>query len=80
MQVHWVDIEEDAAGGEAGRRRIVLPRGELLETGAQFEAVIMQRDIEPRRGATPYAASGNRPIVILCLLVVAGFWLRTRAS
>ena len=54
--------------------------GELLETGKQFEPVIMQRDVEPRRGSTPYAASGNRPIVILCLLIVAGFWLRTRAS
>ena len=54
--------------------------GEVFETGAQFEPVIMQRDIEPRRGTTPYVAGGNRPIVIICLLVVAGFWLRTRAS
>ena len=54
--------------------------GELLESGAQFEPVIMSRDLEPRRGATPYVATGNRPILIICLLVVAGFWLRTRAS
>ena len=54
--------------------------GELFESGAQFEPVIMTRDVVPRRGATPYAASGNRPIIIIFLLIVAGFWLRTRAS
>ena len=54
--------------------------GELLESGAQFEPVTMTRDLEPRRGATPYVVGGNRPIVIICLLVVVGFWLRSRAS
>ena len=54
--------------------------GELLESGAQFDAVIMTRDLEPRRGSTPYVTGGNRSIVILCLVIVAGFWLRTRAS
>ena len=55
-------------------------RGELLETGPQFEAVVMTRDLEPRRGSTPFVSGGNRPIVGLCLMLVAGFWLRSRAS
>ena len=54
--------------------------GELLEAGAQFEPVIMTRDLEPRSGSTPYVSGGNRPVVVMCLLVIAGFWLRTRSS
>ena len=54
--------------------------GELLETGAQFEPVTMTRDVQPRVGSTPYATLGNRPIVGLCFLVLAGFWYRNRAS
>ena len=53
--------------------------GQLLETGAQFEAVTMTRDVQPRAGSTPYASLGNKPVIGLCLLVLAGFWLRNRA-
>ena len=55
-------------------------RGELLATGPQFQPVKMTMPIEPRQGTTPYVRSGNRPIIILCMLILAAFWLRSRAS
>jgi len=54
--------------------------GGLLQSGAQFEAVTLTVDVEPRSGMTPYARSGNWPVIGLCALVIAGFWLRSRAS
>ncbi len=50
--------------------------GRILDAGAQFEPAAMTMDVMPRRGATPYVNMGNMPVVALCLLVLAGFWLR----
>jgi len=63
-----------------GISAFIGPDGKVLETGPQFKPTTMTRSVEPRRGSTPYAASGNRPIVILCLLAIAAVWLRTRPS
>jgi len=54
--------------------------GEILESGPQFEPVTMTMDVEPRKGSTPYASTGNKPVIGLCLLIIAGFWLRIRAN
>ena len=54
--------------------------GELLQTGAQFEPVLMTMDVQPRRGATPYAAVGNWPIIGLCVAILGIFLIRNRAS
>ncbi len=54
--------------------------GKVLDSGAQFEPVTMTMDVQPRQGSTPYARTGNLPIVGFCLLVMVGFWLRSRAS
>ena len=54
--------------------------GRVLQSGPQFEAAQMTADMEPRSGLTPYARYGNWPVVSLCLLVLAGFWLRPRLS
>jgi apolipoprotein N-acyltransferase len=54
--------------------------GELLETGAQFEPVTMTMDVQPRKGSTPYASTGNKPVIGLCLLILVGFWARSRAN
>jgi apolipoprotein N-acyltransferase len=51
--------------------------GKILDSGAQFEAVTMTMEVQPRQGSTPYARTGNLPILGLCLLIVAGFWLRS---
>jgi apolipoprotein N-acyltransferase len=55
-------------------------RGAVLATGAQFEPVQMSSNVQPRAGATPYVRFGNWPVVSLSLLVLAGFWLRSRPS
>ena len=55
-------------------------RGKVLRSGAQFEPVTMTMKVEPRTGTTPYTSSGNRPVIGLCFLIIAGFWLRSRAA
>jgi len=55
-------------------------RGELLQTGKQFEAELMTADVEPRKGMTAYAATGNWTIIGLCLGLIFIFWVRSRAS
>ena len=54
--------------------------GKVLDSGAQFEAVTMTQDVAPRQGSTPYSRTGNLPILGLCLLMLAGFWMRGRAG
>lgn len=54
--------------------------GALLDTGKQFEAELLTADVEPRRGTTPYASTGNAPVIVLCLIIVAGFWTRHRVG
>jgi apolipoprotein N-acyltransferase len=54
--------------------------GRILQSGAQFQPVVLTRNIIPRQGATPYVSTGNTPLIVLCALVLAGFWLRSRAS
>lgn len=53
-------------------------RGALLASGAQFEPAVMTRQVQPRRGATPYVQMGNVPIVALAVLLLTGAWLRRR--
>lgn len=54
--------------------------GKVVDAGPQFEPVVMTRRVQPRQGSTPYVRTGNTPLVVLCVLIVAGFWLRMRAS
>ena len=53
-------------------------RGRLVETGAQFQPVVMTREVQPRTGATPYVRTGNLPILGLCVLLLLGAWARIR--
>ena len=55
-------------------------RGEILKSGPQFQPASLTMNVEPRKGSTPYVSAGNRPIIGLCLLIIAVFWLRSRAS
>ena len=54
--------------------------GKVLDSGAQFEAVTMTMDVAPRQGSTPYARTGNLPILGLCLLILVVFRVRGRAG
>jgi apolipoprotein N-acyltransferase len=53
--------------------------GGLLEVGKQHAAELMTRDIMAWRGATPYVAFGNLPVIWLSLVILAAFWIRNRA-
>ena len=54
--------------------------GKIIESGPQFELVVRTQQVQPRAGATPYVSIGNVPLIALCALILAGFWLRTRPS
>ena len=54
--------------------------GKVLDSGPQFEPVTLTMAVQPRAGSTPYARAGNLPVVGLCLLIIALFWVRSRAS
>jgi apolipoprotein N-acyltransferase len=63
-----------------GISAFIAADGELLQTGKQFASELMTANVRPHRGMTPYAASGNWPIVGLCLVILGMFWIRDRAS
>ncbi len=50
--------------------------GRIVRRGAQFRAVELSAGVQARRGSTPYSRAGNRPVIGLCLLILAFFWLR----
>lgn len=54
--------------------------GRVLERGPQFGPALLTRGVTPRTGTTPYARAGDLPVVVLSLLVLGAFWLRTRPS
>jgi apolipoprotein N-acyltransferase len=56
------------------------PKGKVHESGPQFTAVTMTREVQPMQGATPYVLAGNWPILIICWAVLGVFWVRSRAA
>ena len=54
--------------------------GAVTVSGPQFEPVVKTAVLQPRHGSTPYVAGGNTPILLICLVIAAVFWLRSRAS
>jgi len=62
-----------------GVSAFIGPDGAILESGPQFEYLAMTRKVMPLDGTTPYARYGNWPIVLICLLLIAGLLIgRTR--
>ncbi len=76
LEVHREAIRATNTGISA----FIGAHGELFATGPQFEPAIMERDVQPKAGSTPYSRFGNLPVVLLSLVVLGGFWLRARAS
>lgn len=52
---------------------VVSPSGTVLESSPQFEIDVIEADMTPMSGATPYVTLGNRPVVggALALLLAA---------
>ena len=59
-----------------GVTAIVDPRGEVVGRLPQFTEGVLSGEVHGYAGATPYAISGNIPIVLLCLAGIA--WLALR--
>ena len=63
-----------------GISAFIGPRGKVHESGPQFTAVTMTREVQPMQGATPYVAAGNWPILLISWVVLGVFWIRSRAA
>lgn len=62
-----------------GISAFIGPTGEVGETAPQFRFATLARTVEPRRGLTPYARTGNAPLLlVLASLAVAGRRVRRR--
>lgn len=59
-------------GTTNGISAIVDHRGKVVTRSPQFERFVLQGEVQPRQGATPYVRFGNWPIIIL-LLLAAGW-------
>ncbi len=67
-----------------GISAIVGPQGELVASSPLLEEAVVQGEIQPMSGSTPYARFGNLPILtLMSLLLVIGFpsaYLKSRGS
>jgi apolipoprotein N-acyltransferase len=61
-----------------GVSAFIGPDGELLQRAPQFEYATLTMDVVPMRGMTPYARTGNWPIVTLALGLVGWFAWQSR--
>jgi len=61
---------------------IIGPRGEVLGTAAQFVPEVLRGTVRPFTGLTPYARTGNWPVLMLAALLAAGarFLARRRSA
>jgi apolipoprotein N-acyltransferase len=61
-----------------GPSAIIDHRGDVVAQSPQFQAQVLNGEVQPRQGVTPYVQLGNWPVVLLCLGIVAAGWLRRR--
>jgi len=63
-----------------GVSAIIDERGAVLATSPQFEVAVLDGEIQPRSGATPYVRTGNALVLLLMTLVLAVCIWRTRRA
>jgi apolipoprotein N-acyltransferase len=51
-----------------GVSALIGPLGEILVQAPEYEATVMRTQVQPRMGLTPYARTGNWPVVSLALV------------
>jgi apolipoprotein N-acyltransferase len=61
-----------------GITAIVAPDGQVAARLPQFEAGVLEGEITPRSGATPYVSLGDYPFVAAMFLLLAAPWLGPR--
>lgn len=63
-----------------GVSAVIGARGEIVATAPEYEANVMRARVQPRIGLTPYARTGNWPMVCLALVFsIAAAWFGRRA-
>ena len=63
-----------------GISAFIGPDGQLLQVAPQFQFATLTADVEPRAGSTPYAATGNTPLLLLLALIVGATAWRERTA
>ena len=63
-------------GTNSGITALIDARGQLTHVAPQFSATVLQGTTQPRVGNTPFAAWGHLPVLLLCLLCLAGSFNR----
>jgi apolipoprotein N-acyltransferase len=61
-----------------GISAIVGPRGEVLQRATEYQGSVIRGTVEARRGLTPYARTGNWPVVLAGLVALAAAVLVAR--
>jgi apolipoprotein N-acyltransferase len=62
-----------------GVSAVIGHRGEIVARAPEYEANVMRAELQPRIGLTPYARTGNWPVICLALVFVLGStYLRRR--
>jgi len=65
-----------------GVTAVIAPDGRVVARAAQFEPAVLKATVQPRTGLTPYARTGNWPVLTLAVLLAAvaavSGWLRSR--
>ena len=51
-----------------GVSAVIGSRGEIVVRAPEYAANVLRSDLQPRKGLTPYARTGNWPVVVLALV------------
>ncbi|MEM9172024.1 MAG: apolipoprotein N-acyltransferase [Pseudomonadota bacterium] len=57
---------------------LIDDRGQIRAAAPSFEPAILDGVIERRRGHTPYTRTGNLPVLVLSILLIAAWLMRAR--
>ncbi|HEX2826612.1 MAG TPA: apolipoprotein N-acyltransferase [Burkholderiales bacterium] len=61
-----------------GMTAVIDTRGKVVDAAPEFTTAAVTARVQGYSGATPYVRAGNRPVLLLALLLLAGAWLYSR--